>query len=43
MSAWHLGTRLQIREAFTLSPEGSRQRDGEVAVHDLALLASLSW
>ena len=42
--AWHLGARLQMRESFNLSLEGSRrQRDGKAAAHDLALRASVPW
>ena len=42
--AWHLGTRLALAEILDLSLEASRrQREGEGAAHDLALLATVPW
>ena len=42
--AWHLGARLGLAESLNLSLEASRrQRDGDAAAHELALLATLGW
>ena len=42
--AWHLGTRLALAEALNFSVEASRrQREGDVAAHELALRANLGW
>ena len=42
--AWHLGTRLALRESLNLSLEASRRaREGETAAHELALRASLGF
>ena len=42
--AWHLGTRLGLAESLNLSVEASRrQREGNVAAHELALRAVLGW
>ena len=42
--AWHLGTRLALRESLNLSLEASRRaREGDVAAHELALLATLGF
>ena len=42
--AWHLGTRLALREFLDMSLEATRrQREGERAAHDLALLVNLPW
>ena len=42
--AWHLGTRLALAESLNLSVEASRrQREGDVAAHELALRAVLGW
>ena len=42
--AWHLGTRLALRESLDVSLEATRRhREGERAAHDLALLATLPW
>ena len=42
--AWHLGTRLALAESLNLSVEAShRQREGDGAAHELALLANLPW
>ena len=42
--AWHLGTRLALAESLNLSVEASRrQRQGDVAAHELALRAILGW
>ena len=42
--AWHLGTRLALRESLNLSLEASRRaRKGDVAAHELALLATLGF
>ena len=42
--AWHLGTRLAVAESLNLSLEaGRRAREGDVAAHELALLATLGW
>ena len=42
--AWHLGTRLALRESLNLSLEaGRRARQGETAAHELALRANLGW
>ena len=42
--AWHLGTRLALRESLNLSLEASRRgREGETAAHELALRATLGW
>ena len=42
--AWHLGARLAMAKSLNLSVEASRrQRQGDVATHELALLASLPW
>ena len=42
--AWHLGTRLTLRESLDVSLEATRRhREGERAAHDLALLATLPW
>ena len=42
--AWHLGTRLTLAESLNFSLEASRRAiEGEGAVHDLALLATLGF
>ena len=42
--AWHLGTRLALRESLNLSLEASRRAvDGQSAAHDLALIGTLRW
>ena len=42
--AWHLGTRLALAESLNLSLEAShREREGEIAAHELALLATLGF
>ena len=42
--AWHLGTRLALAESLNLSVEASRrQREGDVAAHELALRANVGW
>ena len=42
--AWHLGTRLALFESLNLSLQaGRRQREGQVAAHELALRAYLGW
>ena len=42
--AWHLGTRLALRESLNLSLEASRRaREGQAAAHELALRATLGW
>ena len=42
--AWHLGARLALAESLNFTLEASRrQREGEVAAHELAFLASLGW
>ena len=42
--AWHLGTRLSLRESLDMSLEATRRhREGERAAHDLALLVTLPW
>jgi len=42
--AWHLGTRLVVAESLNFSLEaGRRQRQGDVAAHELALLANLGF
>ena len=42
--AWHLGARLALAESINFSLEASRrQREGDVAAHDLALLATLGF
>ena len=41
---WHLGARLALAESLNLSLEASRRaREGDVAAHELALLATLGW
>ena len=42
--AWHLGARLALAASLNFSVEASRrQRDGDAAAHELALLATLAW
>ena len=42
--AWHLGTRLALRESLDLSLEASRRaRQGETAAHEVALRANLGF
>ena len=42
--AWHLGTRLALAESLNVSVEaGHRQREGDAAAHELALLATLGF
>ena len=42
--AWHLGTRLALRESLDLSLEASRRAvEGQAAAHEVALRASLGW
>ena len=41
---WHLGGRLTLASSLNVSLEASRrQREGNVAAHELALLATLGW
>ena len=43
-SAWHLGTRLALRESLNVSLEATRrERKGDAAAHELALLATVPW
>ena len=42
--AWHLGARLALAASLNFSVEASRrQREGDTAAHELALLATLGW
>ena len=42
--AWHLGARLALAASLNVSLEASRrQREGDAAAHELALLATLGW
>ena len=42
--AWHLGARLALASSLNFSLEASRrQRDGDVAAHEIALRATLGW
>ena len=42
--AWHLGARLGLAESLNVSLEASRrQREGDTAAHEVALLATLGW
>ena len=42
--AWHLGARLGLAESLNFSVEASRrQREGDAAAHEVALLATLGW
>ena len=42
--AWHVGARLALAASLNFSVEASRrQREGDVAAHELALLATLGW
>ena len=42
--ALHLGTRLSLAESFNVSLEATRrQREGQIAAHELALLATVPW
>ena len=42
--AWHLGTRLALAESLNFSLEAShREREGDVAAHELALRANLGF
>ncbi|MDE0205035.1 MAG: hypothetical protein OXP66_03250, partial [Candidatus Tectomicrobia bacterium] len=42
--AWHLGTRLALAESLNFSLEaGRRQREGDVAAHEVALRANLGF
>ena len=42
--AWHVGARLALAGSLNFSVEASRrQREGDVAAHEVALLATLGW
>ena len=42
--AWHVGARLALPASLNFSLEASRrQREGDTAAHELALLATLGW
>ena len=42
--AWHLGTRLSLRESLNLSLEATRRHiEGDAAAHELSLLATVPW
>ena len=42
--AWHVGTRLALRESLNLSLEASRRAsDGQAAAHEVALIGTLGW
>ena len=42
--AWRVGTRLALSESLNVSLEAThRQREGDTATHELALLATLPW
>ena len=42
--AWHLGTRLSLRESLNLSLEATRRHiGGDAAAHELSLLATVPW